>query len=91
MHLNIDTNSYVLYDGKTPHEIHQKHDENKGLWSFNWFDTKKHKQLRINPFENTCIGIYIDSSIESTEYTVTLKETREYLLNLKFFLFILYN
>lgn len=88
MHLNINTNSYVLYDGKTPHEIHQKHDENKKSWSFNWFDTRKHKQLRINPFEDTCIGIYIDSPIES-EYTVTLKEIREY-LNFKFF-FMHYN
>lgn len=78
MHVDIDTNSYVFYDGKIPDEIYQKHDENKGSWRFNWFDTNKHKQLRINPFENICIGIYVDSPTEA-EYTITVEETREYL------------
>ncbi|EGI69236.1 Transmembrane protein 194A [Acromyrmex echinatior] len=75
MHLNINSDSYILYDGKTPQEIHQKYDENDKSWSLNLFDTGKHRQFKINPFEDTCIGIYIDSPSESV-YIMTLKETR---------------
>ncbi|KYN34913.1 hypothetical protein ALC56_10881 [Trachymyrmex septentrionalis] len=75
MHLNINSDSYILYDGKTPQEIHQKYDENDKSWSLNLFDTGKHRQFKINPFEDTCIGIYIDSPSESI-YIMTLKETR---------------
>ncbi|KYM79556.1 hypothetical protein ALC53_09995 [Atta colombica] len=75
MHLNINSDSYILYDGKTPQEIHQKYDENDKSWSLNLFDTGKHRQFKINPFEDVCIGIYIDSPSESV-YIMTLKETR---------------
>ncbi|XP_018309144.1 nuclear envelope integral membrane protein 1 isoform X1 [Mycetomoellerius zeteki] len=75
MHLNINSDSYILYDGKTPREIHQKYDENDKSWSLNMFDTGKHRQFKINPFDDTCIGIYIDSPNESV-YIMTLKETR---------------
>lgn len=77
MHLNINSDSYVLYDGKTPQEIHQKYDENDKSWSLNLIDTGKHRQFKINPFENTCIGIYIDSPSESG-YIMTLIETRKH-------------
>ncbi|XP_072759365.1 nuclear envelope integral membrane protein isoform X2 [Anoplolepis gracilipes] len=73
--------SYVLYDGKTPEEIYQKHNENQRSWSFNLFDTKKHKQLKINPFENMCIGVHIDSPIVSG-YIMNLTETRINVWNL---------
>lgn len=86
MHLNINSDSYVLYDGKTPEEIHQKHNENQKSWIFSLFDTRKHKQLKINPFENICIGVYIDSSNESG-YIMNLTETRKH-LNLRLFLFV---
>lgn len=86
MHLNTKSDSYVLYDGKTPEEIHQKHNENQRSWSLSLFDTGKHKQLKINPFENICIGVYIDSSNES-EYIMSLTETRKH-LNLRLLLFI---
>ncbi|GAB1859985.1 Transmembrane protein 194A [Camponotus japonicus] len=75
MHLDINSDSYTLYDGKTPEEIHQKHNDNQKSWNFNLFDTKKHKQLKINPFEDTCIGVYIESSNESG-YITNLTETR---------------
>jgi len=78
MHLNINSDSYILYDGKTPQEIHQKYDENDKSWSLNLFDTGKHRQFKINPFEDICIGIYIDSPSESV-YIMTLKETRKHL------------
>lgn len=87
MHLDINSDSYILYDGKTPEEIHQKHNDNQKSWNFNLFDTKKHKQLKINPFEDTCIGVYIESSNESG-YITNLTETRKH-LNLTIKLFFL--
>ncbi|XP_029162944.1 nuclear envelope integral membrane protein 1 isoform X2 [Nylanderia fulva] len=74
MHLNTNSDSYVLYDGKTPEEIQQKHNENQKSWSLNLFDTGKHKQLKINPFENICIGVYTDSN--QSGYIINLTETR---------------
>lgn len=85
MHLNTNSDLYVLYDGKTPEEIYQKHNENQKSWSLNLFDTGKHKQLKINPFENICIGVYIESN--ESGYIMSLTETRKY-LNVKLFLLI---
>ncbi|XP_011175235.1 nuclear envelope integral membrane protein 1 isoform X2 [Solenopsis invicta] len=73
MDLQINSDSYVLYDGKTPQEILQKYDANEKLWSY--FDTGKHRQFKINPFEDTCIGVYIGSPSESG-YIMSLTETR---------------
>lgn len=87
MHLDINSESYTLYDGETPHDVLQKHDENQRSWSFNLFDTRKHKRLKINPFEDMCIGVYIDSSTESG-YIMSMTETRKYLdlqLDIPFF------
>ncbi|XP_020281666.1 nuclear envelope integral membrane protein 1 [Pseudomyrmex gracilis] len=75
MHLNTNTDSYDLYDGKTSSEIYQKHEQNQRLWSFVFLDSGKHTQFRINPFEDTCIGVFIDPSNDS-EYIMSLIETR---------------
>ncbi|XP_014296955.1 nuclear envelope integral membrane protein [Microplitis demolitor] len=58
MNLHTDLDTYDLYDGKTPTEVMEKHDINQRSWKFNWFGTKKSKELRINPFEDTCIGVF---------------------------------
>lgn len=78
MHLNINSDSYILYHGKTPSDIRQKHEENQRSWSFNLFDTRKHKQLKINPFEDTCIGVYMDPS-SKYEYIMKMTEIRKFL------------
>ncbi|KAK0095415.1 hypothetical protein PV326_008442 [Microctonus aethiopoides] len=58
MSLHTDLDTYDLYDGKSSIEVMEKHDINQRSWKFNWFGTKKSKAFRINPFEDTCIGIY---------------------------------
>ncbi|XP_012529869.1 nuclear envelope integral membrane protein 1 isoform X2 [Monomorium pharaonis] len=75
MDLQINSDSYILYNGKTPQEIHQKYDENDKSWNLNLFDSGKHRQFKINPFEDTCLGVYIDSPNESG-YIMSLIETR---------------
>jgi len=77
-----------VYDGESSGKIHQKHNENQGSWSLSIFDTGRHKQLKINPFENMCIGVYIDSVKESA-YIIVLSETREHFI-LRLFLSLYY-
>ncbi|XP_076249369.1 nuclear envelope integral membrane protein [Calliopsis andreniformis] len=75
MHLNTKIDNYDLYDGKTPQEVIEKHDDNQRSWRFNVFSTKKNNKLKINPFEDTCIGIYVYPS-NLHNYTLTLIQTR---------------
>ncbi|XP_015127406.1 nuclear envelope integral membrane protein 1 isoform X2 [Diachasma alloeum] len=56
--LHTDLDTYDLYDGKSPPEVVEKHDLSQRSWRFNWFGTKRSKQMKINPFEDICIGIY---------------------------------
>ncbi|KAF3430225.1 hypothetical protein E2986_11559 [Frieseomelitta varia] len=77
IHLNTNIENYDLYNGKTPQEVTKKHDDNQRSWSFNVFSTKKSNRLKINPFEDVCIGVYIYSS-NLHKYTVSMIQTREY-------------
>ncbi|XP_011304185.1 transmembrane protein 194A isoform X2 [Fopius arisanus] len=56
--LYTDLETYDLFDGKSPSEVVEKHDLSQRSWRFNWFGTKRSKKMKINPFEDTCIGIY---------------------------------
>ncbi|KAL2741661.1 nuclear envelope integral membrane protein 1 isoform X1 [Vespula maculifrons] len=75
MDLNINLDTYDLYDGKTPQEVFEKHENNQRFWKFNFFGTKKHKLLKINPFETTCIGVYIHE-YNGLRYTISMTQTR---------------
>lgn len=86
IHLNINSEYYTLYDGKSPLEIHQKYDKNQKSWSLNLFDTGKQRQLKINPFEDTCIGVYVDSD---SGYVISMTEIRKHpVINLKNYPFL---
>ena len=71
LHTKLDT--YDLYDGKNPNEVMLKHDDNQRSWRFNWFGTKKSNELRINPFEDICIGIYTHP-YNQFEYNMSMTE-----------------
>ncbi|KAK2586000.1 hypothetical protein KPH14_010570 [Odynerus spinipes] len=75
--MNLDTNidTYDLYDGKTPQEVFDKHEDNQRSWKFNFFGTKKHKLLKINPFETICIGVSTYDYNES-RYSISITQTR---------------
>ena len=74
--MNLDTNleNYELYDGRTPHEIVTKYEENRRSWNFNFFSTKKTKQFKINPFEDACIGVY--TPYNHYQYKISMIELR---------------
>ncbi|KAG7190206.1 hypothetical protein KM043_006330 [Ampulex compressa] len=74
MNLNTSLDVYDLYDGKTPEEVQAKHEDNQRSWRFNLFGYKKEKQLKINPFEDSCIGVHTSSSKEY-EYTMSMTQS----------------
>ncbi|XP_055389506.1 nuclear envelope integral membrane protein-like [Condylostylus longicornis] len=51
---NID--DFTQYEGETAEIVKQHYEEQKSLFSFNFFSYKKPK-MRLNPFNQTCIGI----------------------------------
>ncbi|XP_020707365.2 nuclear envelope integral membrane protein 1 isoform X2 [Athalia rosae] len=67
MNLDVDGESYGQYDGKSAAEVAQKYEELRTSWSLNLFNTKK-KEIKLNPFQQTCIGIET-----SHVYRITLK------------------
>ncbi|KOX70131.1 hypothetical protein WN51_04871 [Melipona quadrifasciata] len=75
IHLDTNIENYDLYNGKTPEEVTKKHDDNQRSWSFNVFSTKKNNRLKIDPFKDVCIGVYIYSS-NLHKYTVSMIQTR---------------
>ncbi|PBC31435.1 nuclear envelope integral membrane protein isoform X1 [Apis cerana] len=77
MHLNTNIDNYDFYIGKTPQEVIQKHDDNQRSWSLSLFSTKKSNKLKINPFEDICIGVYVYNNISNLyKYTMSIIQTR---------------
>ncbi|XP_033352421.1 nuclear envelope integral membrane protein 1 isoform X2 [Bombus vosnesenskii] len=75
IYLRTNIENYDLYNGKTPEEVMQMHDDNHRSWNFNIFSIQKNKKFKINPFEDVCIGIYVHPS-NLHKYTVIMIETR---------------
>ncbi|XP_033198166.2 nuclear envelope integral membrane protein [Bombus vancouverensis nearcticus] len=75
IYLRTNIENYDLYNGKTPEEVMQMHDDNHRSWNFNIFSIQKNKKFKINPFEDVCIGIYVHPS-NLHKYTVSMIETR---------------
>ncbi|XP_053986532.1 nuclear envelope integral membrane protein isoform X2 [Hylaeus anthracinus] len=75
MHLNINIDNYDLYDGKNQQEVVEKHDDNQRSWRFNLFGTKRSNKLKINPFEDMCVGVYVYPS-HVHKYTMSMTQTR---------------
>ncbi|XP_076294038.1 nuclear envelope integral membrane protein [Lasioglossum baleicum] len=86
MHLSTNLNNYDLYDGISPAEVIEKHENNQRSWRFNLFGTKKSNRLKINPFEDACIGVYVQPS-KMQKYMISVTQTR--VDNLKLSLMIL--
>ncbi|EFN86009.1 Transmembrane protein 194A, partial [Harpegnathos saltator] len=78
MHLDINSEQYTLYYGETPNEIRQKYDQNNtSLTYFDDISILNRSKIKINPFKDTCIGVYLDSSNKSNEskYIMSITET----------------
>ncbi|XP_012286253.1 nuclear envelope integral membrane protein 1 isoform X2 [Orussus abietinus] len=58
IHLSNNLDNYEVFDGKSPVEVKEKYEEDQRSWRFNIFSAKKIRNMRLNPFEETCIGIF---------------------------------
>lgn len=57
LELDIDTDDFVQYDGGTPEIVQTHYDNQRSIFSFNLLGSKKQKLIKINPFNQTCLGI----------------------------------
>lgn len=55
--LNIDNDDYVQYEGYSPEVVEQHYKNQRSIFSFNILNTSKKKIIKINPFNETCVGI----------------------------------
>lgn len=55
--LTIDNEDFVQYEGDTPDAVKTDYDNQRTIFSFNVMNTSKKKIIKINPFNQTCIGI----------------------------------
>ncbi|XP_039287899.1 nuclear envelope integral membrane protein 1a-like [Nilaparvata lugens] len=66
MNINIPPDSYKLYEGFTAEDVLLEFESQHSLWHYNPFSFKR-KDVRLNPFNQTCIGI-----VSSRNYRVEL-------------------
>ncbi|XP_001604041.1 nuclear envelope integral membrane protein 1 [Nasonia vitripennis] len=74
MNLRTNLETYELYEGRSPHEVVTKHEDNQKYWRFSLFNTKKSKQFRINPFEDSCIGVYMSQHSNQFQYKMIMTQ-----------------
>lgn len=55
--LSIDNEDFVQYEGDTPEMVKTHYDNQRSIFSFNVMNTSKRKIIKINPFNQTCMGI----------------------------------
>ena len=89
MNLKTNLETYELYDGTSPHEVIEKHEENQKYWRFSLFGTKKSKQFRINPFEDSCIGVYMSQHNNQFGYKMIMTQNSKYFCLNILFIFII--
>lgn len=68
LHLNIDNNDFVQYEGATPDIVETDYENQRSIFSFNIFNTNKKRMIKLNPFNQTCIGI-----VTAHPYSIELK------------------
>lgn len=57
LELDIDTDDFAQYDGGTPEIVHSHYEKQRSIFSFNLLGSNKQKLVKMNPFNQTCMGI----------------------------------
>lgn len=55
--LRIDNEDFVQYEGDSPEEVTTHYDNQRTIFSFNVMNVGKRKLIKIDPFNQTCVGI----------------------------------
>lgn len=71
LNIDIDEDDFTCYYGGTPEEVIEAHDNSKSIFSFNLFTTSNKRNVKLNPFNTTCIGV-----AASSQYIVSLQQIR---------------
>lgn len=72
LNINIDSDDFNYFSGYSPIDVQEAHQNHKSIFSlFNIFSRSKKKNINIDPYNSTCIGIET-----ADEYQVTLNLIR---------------
>lgn len=69
--LNIENDDFVQFEGVSPDEVKIHYDNQRTIFSFNVLNAGKRKLIKIDPFNQTCIGVET-----AHKYTVHLSMVR---------------
>lgn len=69
--INIDNDDFVQFEGDSPEEVKTHYDNQRTIFSFNVMNVGKKKLIKIDPFNQTCVGIET-----AHKYTVQLNIVR---------------
>lgn len=69
--INIDNDDFVQFEGDSPDEVKTHYDNQRTIFSFNVMNVGKKKLIKIDPFNQTCVGIET-----AHKYTVQLNIVR---------------
>lgn len=69
--INIENEDFVQFEGESPDEVKQHYDNQRTIFSFNVMNAGKRKIIKIDPFNQTCVGIET-----AHKYTVQLNIVR---------------
>ncbi|XP_073983251.1 nuclear envelope integral membrane protein-like [Rhodnius prolixus] len=69
LQLSLQPDEYTLYDGHNPEDVRNKYEKERTTWNLNIFT--KRQFIKLNPFNQTCIGIVSDK-----EYEIKLNRIR---------------
>lgn len=69
--INIDNDDFVQFEGDSADDVKTHYDNQRTIFSFNVMNVGKKKLIKIDPFNQTCIGIET-----AHNYTVNLNMVR---------------
>lgn len=69
--INIDSDDFSQFEGTSPDDVREQYENQRTIFSFSMINTSKRTQIKIDPFNQTCIGIETPH-----KYVVTLNVVR---------------
>ncbi|XP_055632164.1 nuclear envelope integral membrane protein [Toxorhynchites rutilus septentrionalis] len=71
LHFDCDHDDFSQYEGGTPEEVRSHHETEQSLFSFNILSNSKKRLIKLDPFNQSCIGV-----VSGDVYSVRLSVIR---------------
>lgn len=55
--VHIENDDFVQYEGQTAEIVNEQYENQRSIFSFNVLNTKKNRLIKLDPFNQTCVGI----------------------------------